>query len=113
MDALLGAARWVGASHLRTVVVGALGVALAGLILGFTVPPDDSLPVPWRTASNVIGWTYFSAWTLSFWPQVLINARRRSVVGLSFDFVLLNLVGFSCYSAYNCGLYYSPTIRAQ
>ena len=36
---------------------------------------------------------------------------RRSVVGLSFDYAALNLVGFLCYSAFNVALYYSPAIQ--
>uniref|UniRef100_A0A182SCF3 Uncharacterized protein n=1 Tax=Anopheles maculatus TaxID=74869 RepID=A0A182SCF3_9DIPT len=40
--------------------------------------------------SSVIGWIYFAAWTVSFWPQMIINYRRQSVVGLSFDFLTLN-----------------------
>jgi cystinosin len=34
-------------------------------------------------------------------------------VGLSFDFISLNLLGFTCYSAYNCALFYSPSVRAE
>ena len=44
---------------------------------------------------------------------MLQNAQRRSVSGLSFDFLALNLLGFSCYSAFNCALYFSPSVRAQ
>jgi hypothetical protein len=30
----------------------------------------------------VIGWVYFVAWSLSFYPQVYYNWTRKSVVGL-------------------------------
>ena len=33
--------------------------------------------------------------------------------GLSFDFICLNLVGFSCYSAYNVAYYFNNDIRAD
>ena len=56
---------------------------------------------------------YFAAWSVSFWPQVILIHRRRHVSGLSFDFLALNLLGFSCYSAYNIALYTSATVRAQ
>eukprot|EP00727_Mastigamoeba_balamuthi_P012778 m51a1_g8122 hypothetical protein (316) ;mRNA; f:181836-183093 len=46
-----------------------------------------------RTLSAVCGWAYFAAWSLSFYPQVVDNFRRRSVVGLSFDFLLINVTG--------------------
>lgn len=37
---------------------------------------------------------YFCAWSISFYPQAYLNYRRKSVVGLSLDFQLLNLLGF-------------------
>jgi hypothetical protein len=43
--------------------------------------------------------TYFLAWVISFVPQLYINYSRKSVVGLSFDFVFLNIFGYLCYSA--------------
>eukprot|EP00301_Raphidiophrys_heterophryoidea_P004112 c11814_g1_i2.p1 GENE.c11814_g1_i2~~c11814_g1_i2.p1 ORF type:complete len:289 (+),score=77.66 c11814_g1_i2:114-980(+) len=55
--------------------------------------------------SQVIGWLYFSAWSISFYPQVILNFKLRSVEGLSFDFVFLNLLGFGCYSTYCILLY--------
>ena len=58
------------------------------------------------TASFIIGWTYFAAWSLSFYPQVIVNWRRKSVVGLNFDFVGLNLLGFAAYGVFNVALYY-------
>jgi LCT (Lysosomal Cystine Transporter) family transporter len=35
------------------------------------------------------------------------------VVGLNFDWQILNLVGFSCYSAYMFGLFWNQSLRAQ
>ncbi|KAI9096934.1 PQ loop repeat-domain-containing protein [Phlyctochytrium arcticum] len=51
--------------------------------------------------SPIIGWAYFLAWSVSFYPQVLLNYRRKSVDGLSLDFVYLNLWGFLCYATFN------------
>lgn len=53
--------------------------------------------------SQLLGWSYFLCWTVSFYPQVhfrrgefnvrvILNFRRRSVVGLSVDFVMLNVL---------------------
>ncbi|ELR24573.1 cystinosis, nephropathic, putative [Acanthamoeba castellanii str. Neff] len=50
--------------------------------------------------SDVCGWVYFVAWSVSFYPQIYRNWSRKSVVGLSFDFVVYNLLGFTCYSIY-------------
>ncbi|XP_043195929.1 cystinosin homolog isoform X2 [Amphibalanus amphitrite] len=63
------------------------------------------------TFSSVVGWVYFAAWTVSFYPQIYTNYRRKSVVGLNFDFLALNLVGFTFYSVFNCGLYFSVAIQ--
>ncbi|XP_056415163.1 cystinosin [Hyla sarda] len=62
---------------------------------------------------QIIGWIYFFAWSVSFYPQVFENWRRKSVVGLSFDFLALNLTGFIAYSVFNVGLFWIPFIREQ
>ena len=55
---------------------------------------------------------YFSCWSASFYPQLLQNWQRRSVVGYSFDYVALNLLGYACYSVFNLALFYSSAARA-
>ncbi|TNN68265.1 Cystinosin [Liparis tanakae] len=62
---------------------------------------------------QVIGWIYFLAWSVSFYPQVWENYRRRSVVGLNFDFLALNLMGFIAYSVFNIGLFWVPYIKEE
>eukprot|EP00658_Telonema_sp_P-2_P016221 TRINITY_DN1627_c0_g1_i15.p1 TRINITY_DN1627_c0_g1~~TRINITY_DN1627_c0_g1_i15.p1 ORF type:complete len:359 (+),score=89.06 TRINITY_DN1627_c0_g1_i15:107-1183(+) len=64
-----------------------------------------------RRVSSVMGWTYFGAWSISFYPQLWMNWRRKSVVGVSFDFILYNTVGYLCYSSYNVGFYYSGYVQ--
>ncbi|CAG5129560.1 unnamed protein product [Candidula unifasciata] len=66
-----------------------------------------------NTFAAVVGWMYFAAWTLSFYPQVYTNWRRKSVVGLSFDFVVFNITGFVAYSCYNVGLFWIPSVREE
>ncbi|XP_067871971.1 cystinosin-like [Heterodontus francisci] len=63
--------------------------------------------------SQVIGWIYFSAWSISFYPQVIENWRRKSVVGLNFDFLALNLTGHIAYGVFNIGLFWIPYIKKQ
>ncbi|XP_074046628.1 cystinosin isoform X2 [Macrotis lagotis] len=63
--------------------------------------------------NQVIGWIYFVAWSISFYPQVIENWRRKSVVGLSFDFIALNLTGFIAYAVFNVGLFWVPYIKEQ
>jgi cystinosin len=70
---------------------------------------DDSL----STLSFICGIVYFLAWTVSFLPQCYLNWRRKSVVGLSFDFQLLNLTGYCAYTAHNLLFYFNSTVQHQ
>jgi PQ loop repeat len=88
------------------IVMGLLSMALGGIILGMLLPKSDSLPsqVPWlpafisyRTVSSCIGYTYFLSWSTSFYPQLVANFRRKTTAGLSADFCVLNVLGFSWY----------------
>lgn len=63
--------------------------------------------------SDVVGWVYFVAWSISFYPQTYSNWRRRSVIGFHFDFLSLNVVGFFMYSVFNVCLFWSPAIKLQ
>ncbi|BGP72619.1 mannose-1-phosphate guanyltransferase [Rhodotorula toruloides] len=62
---------------------------------------------------SLLGWTYTAAWSVSFYPQLILNWRRKSVTGLSIDFLTLNPLGFLCYSISNLALYASSTVRAS
>jgi len=75
----------------------------------FTVQHSKSLDV----FSQVIGWIYFVAWSISFYPQIYENWKRKSVIGLSFDFLGLNVVGFTLYSLFNVGLYWITPIQNE
>lgn len=63
--------------------------------------------------SDVFGWTYFLSWSLSFYPQPLLNYQRRSTGGLTVDYPFLNVLGFSCYTIYTSALLFSTTVRQQ
>ena len=112
--------------------------------------------IPLKITYEVLGWTAFVSWSISFYPQVILNFRRkryflyrnkfptfffflsldfvfqlihvlflnfiiwvccwgceRSVVGLNFDFVVLNLTKHSSYLIYNAALYFSYAIQKQ
>ncbi|KAH8382982.1 hypothetical protein KR009_006142, partial [Drosophila setifemur] len=66
-----------------------------------------------RYTSIVFGWVYFVAWSVSFYPQIWSNYRRQSVEGLNFDFITLNIVGFTLYSLFNCGLYFNKGLQDE
>lgn len=60
--------------------------------------------------------SFFPLFFLFFFSRacaVYLNYRRKSVSGLSPDFQVLNLLGFSCYAIYNAGLFWSPTVRRE
>ena len=46
-------------------------------------------------------------------PCFVSPSLSPSVVGLSFDFVVLNLMGFVAYSVFNIGLFWVPSIKVQ
>lgn len=127
------------------------GPWLIGSALAALIPSGPSgLPEPIKTISHHFGWVYFSAWSISFYPQskflqlsaastlplhtsrstcpcgrhltvlcphssiaVYKNFVRKSVVGLSLDFQVLNLLGFVSYSIYNVALRFNPTVRKE
>ncbi|KAI3970335.1 hypothetical protein MKX01_023982 [Papaver californicum] len=62
---------------------------------------------------HVFGWIAFFSWTIGFYPQIVLNYRRKSVVGLNFDFLVLNLTKQSSYLIYNASLFFSPVVQRQ
>lgn len=102
---------------LVTCACAIIGLLVVGVSVTLGLLVSDSTgrrdPSPFSAISSIIGWLYFFAWSLSFWPQVFLNCARKSVEGLSVDFVLYNMLGFTCYSVYNALLLWSPSIVAQ
>ncbi|XP_021775112.1 cystinosin homolog [Chenopodium quinoa] len=68
---------------------------------------------PLEIIYQIFGWIAFFSWSISFYPQVILNYRRKSVVGLNFDFVVLNLTKHSTYLTYNATLYFSSVVQNQ
>ncbi|KAL8596663.1 hypothetical protein ACOMHN_032605 [Nucella lapillus] len=65
------------------------------------------------TINAVIGWFYFVAWSISFYPQVYVNWKRKSVIGLNFDFLLYNITGFLAYGFFNIGMFWVPEVESE
>lgn len=61
---------------------------------------------------DLAGWGCFLAWGISFWPQMMMNFRRKSVSGLNFDFLLLNTIGFLSYTVYNCLIFFDSDVQS-
>ncbi|KAF2722906.1 cystinosin [Polychaeton citri CBS 116435] len=70
---------------------------------------ESMLPI----ISQCCGWLYFLLWSISFYPQPVLNFKRRSTSGLTFDYPLLNMFGFVCYTAGTAIFLYSSTVRSE
>jgi len=70
-----------------------------------------SQPLNWF--NFVVGWIYFTAWSMSFYPQLYENITRQSVVGLNFDYLSFNMLGYIVYSIFNVGVYFVPKVQDQ
>lgn len=60
--------------------------------------------------SQVIGWLYFIAWSISFYPQLHVNYKLKETKGFSFNFIFLNWSGFLAYSIYNIAGITDPSL---
>lgn len=66
-----------------------------------------------KAISRLLGWIYTASWSLSFYPQPLLNIRRRSTTGTTPSFPFINTLGFVAYVASTLAFYASPLIRHQ
>ncbi|KAE8447253.1 hypothetical protein EG329_010947 [Mollisiaceae sp. DMI_Dod_QoI] len=66
-----------------------------------------------EAVSELFGWVYTICWSLSFYPQPLLNFRRRSTTGTTIDFPAINVLGFVGYLISNAAFLYSPQIRKE
>lgn len=65
----------------------------------------------WESVIGAVGWIYVIAWGLCLYPQVWLNFKRKSVGGLSLEFALSNLIGYTCYTIFNEFLVLNKGIR--
>ncbi|KAF5306128.1 hypothetical protein FQR65_LT07404 [Abscondita terminalis] len=56
--------------------------------------------------SVVTLWAYSFLLGLAYYPQIYINYRRKSVIGLSFDFILLSAIEYAIFFLFYIGLNY-------
>lgn len=72
----------------RNMWISVLAMVIFSVILGVALKDVNSQSSlgKWDIPSGIIGWGYFVAWSISFYPQVFMNFKRKSVVGLSFDY---------------------------
>ncbi|KAB0795549.1 hypothetical protein PPYR_12388 [Photinus pyralis] len=63
--------------------------------------------------SKIAGWIYIISWGSSFYPQIYSNYKRKSVVGLNFDYVGFNLIGYVSFGIFISGLYFVPYLQQE
>ncbi|KAI4350581.1 hypothetical protein L6164_005028 [Bauhinia variegata] len=64
-------------------------------------------------AYAVIGWLAFFFWSACLYPQLILNFRRKSVVGFNFNYALMNNTKHTVYFIYNLCLYFIPAFQTQ
>lgn len=80
-------------------------VSLGGL--STPLRPPLWKPPPDGATSSVL------AWSLSCYPQAVLNVRRHSTIGLNLSLPTINALGFLAYFISTAAMYFSPLIRAQ
>ena len=95
----------------QQVFYGLLTLFVVGATIGLLTPKNPALTPIWRYISAAIGYIYFLCWSVSFYPQVISNFKRKTTQGLSADFCGLNVLGFACYASYNTAFFFSTTIQ--
>jgi cystinosin len=63
--------------------------------------------------SWIFGWVYFLCWSSSFYPQAILNIRRKSTSGTTIDFPSINVLGFLAYFVSNAAFLFSSRIRRE
>lgn len=63
--------------------------------------------------SAVFGWVYTLCWSLSFYPQPILNFRKGSTYGTTIDFPTINTLGFLAYFSSTAAFLYSTKIRHE
>lgn len=66
-----------------------------------------------QVISGLLGWSYMLLWAGSFYPQPILNIRRKTTLGFSIDFAFLNILGMASYAIYNIALYSWSTVRHE
>ena len=59
------------------------------------------------------GWIYFLCWSICHYPQIWKNWKRKSVIGLSLDYISFMTLGQLAYMLYMTGMYFSKIAQLQ
>lgn len=85
-----------------------------GIFLGLIIPKNPNLPSPfYQYISSILGYTYFVSWSVSFYPQIITNYKRKKIDGLSVDASILAVLNYICYTIYTSFFFWDGTIRQE
>lgn len=59
------------------------------------------------------GWSYAISWGISFYPTLYLNYSLKNADSISLDYLVLNIMGYLCYSISVYLQLYNPTVRHQ
>ena len=88
-------------------------MALMGSLFGFLMPKNSDLSGPYKTISSMIGYTYFIASTVCFYPQIVTNYQLKSIDGLSTDSIICGILKNLFYTIYTAGFFFNTAIQNE
>ena len=88
-------------------------MALFGSLFGVLMPKNPDLTGPYQTISSMIGYTYFIAWTVCFYPQIVTNYQLKSIDGLSTDSIVCGVLKNLFYTIYTASFFSNNVIRNE
>ncbi|XP_055586712.1 cystinosin homolog [Uranotaenia lowii] len=120
---------WISANSSwdrKRMLLDVQGTRPGRFILKATVEPTDSvddrrlfvllkfaLSQPWIYISLLIGWIYAACWAIGNYPQIILNYKTKCVIGLSFDYLHINIVGHASYAIFNSFLYWNAHVEEE
>ncbi|PWN53929.1 PQ-loop-domain-containing protein [Violaceomyces palustris] len=75
--------------------------------------PESQSHLLLTSLSRLLGWIYFTAWSVSFYPQAIANYRKKSTAGVSNDYLTLNVLGHASYAIFNLAFLLSQTVQKE
>jgi cystinosin len=91
--------------------LGLLVILVLGVVLGIGKKDQYAVQSLSNNISSFLCWTSVVAGVLSFWPQIFLNWYRQSIIGLSIDGQVYNLLSLIASLLFHCTLYFNPQIR--
>ncbi|KAF5306126.1 hypothetical protein FQR65_LT07402 [Abscondita terminalis] len=99
----------LGPGHTEIIASSYMPIDLTGAHITVNVCRSKILDI----ASQVVGWIFIISWGSSFYPQLYTNFKRKCVVGLNFDYLALNIVGYISFGAFILNLYFNPEVQRE